>query len=92
MWRCLKGILPICINLIGRFFDVDPFCKRCGNDPEAAEHTLYACDSVLIFWRDSPIRDDIVVAPICSDSLTAWIQSTIEKILKEKHALFTTLL
>lgn len=27
LWRVMHGILPTCTNLIGRFFDIQLFCK-----------------------------------------------------------------
>lgn len=50
MWRIMHGILPTCINLVSRFVDVSPFCKRCGDKIETIEHALRDCPWVREFW------------------------------------------
>lgn len=40
MWKALHGILPSCLNLISRYVNVDPECKRCGDPIESTEHAL----------------------------------------------------
>lgn len=78
IWRCLKKILPVCINLIGQFVDVDPFCKRCGREPETAEHALKECEWAGKFWQDSPIQNAISSVAYNGELLSHWILAVIE--------------
>ncbi|KAL8525151.1 hypothetical protein ACS0TY_014680 [Phlomoides rotata] len=42
MWKVIHDILPTSINLVSRFVDVDPFCRRCGHEIETEDHILYS--------------------------------------------------
>lgn len=40
------GILPMKVNLIGRFIGLDPFYPRCGTKVEIMVHVLRECEWV----------------------------------------------
>lgn len=48
MWRVMKGILPTTLNLITRFVNVEPECRRCGEQIESTEHALRDCPRLLV--------------------------------------------
>ncbi|KAL8473874.1 hypothetical protein ACS0TY_030653 [Phlomoides rotata] len=55
-WKLVHGILPSNINLIGRFVDVDPMCKRCGMEIKTTMHALRDCSAITALWDDDPLR------------------------------------
>lgn len=55
-WRCMKDILLVCANLIGRFVDAYPFCKKYGTEVETAKHALRDCAWASDYWASSSLR------------------------------------
>lgn len=86
MWRVLHGILPSCINLVGRFVDVSPFCKRCGDELETTEHALRDCGWVRQFWEN-----EALFRPTTMDgSMEEWVGEVMQQSTREQVAMFAT--
>ncbi|KAL8470043.1 hypothetical protein ACS0TY_032782 [Phlomoides rotata] len=92
MWRCYKNILPVCSNLVGRFVDVEPLCKRCGTEVETMEHALRDCEWTSNYWASSSIQSDIGALPSADIALGSWITSMAQNLTREKQCTFISLL
>lgn len=88
MWKVLHAILPTCINLVGRFVDVDPMCKRCGVDIESTEHALRDCAWVRQFWENKAL----VQGSAMGGSLEEWVVASLSALPEEEQCLFATML
>lgn len=92
MWRCMKDMLPVSANLVGRYVDVDPFCKRCGSEVETAEHVLRDCVWASEFWANSPLHLGVLQLGDGNVSVGEWFLKVVSSIQGEYHGLFFTLL
>ncbi|KAK6140723.1 hypothetical protein DH2020_025534 [Rehmannia glutinosa] len=92
LWKCLKGILPVKNSLQRRGVrGIDPICNMCGMAIETDVHTLRDCPWVAFMWEVGPLH-------ICTKkhngrgSLVDWIIWETERIPRESHDMFVTLL
>ncbi|KAL8557302.1 hypothetical protein ACS0TY_004655 [Phlomoides rotata] len=92
LWRCFKNVLPVCSNLIGRYVDVDPLCKRCGTEVETMEHALRDCVWVQGFWSTSPLQADLQLPSDETKTLSAWIIDLSENLSSGNQQFFVVLL
>ncbi|XP_057791239.1 uncharacterized protein LOC131008372 [Salvia miltiorrhiza] len=56
LWKCLSGAVPTAQGLRSRSIDVDPLCRRCGEEIESVEHVLRDCKWAGFLWEVSPLR------------------------------------
>ncbi|KAL8465018.1 hypothetical protein ACS0TY_034484 [Phlomoides rotata] len=91
-WRCYQNILPVCSNLIGRYVDVDPLCKRCGAEVETMEHALRDCEWIRNYWASSSIQSELGVMPSEDTDLGSWITFVTQNLSQDKQCTFISLL
>ena len=53
-WKLLKGAIPVGERLLERHIEVDPRCKRCGNN-ESITHLLFQCQFAQKVWQLAPL-------------------------------------
>ncbi|KAL8550378.1 hypothetical protein ACS0TY_008990 [Phlomoides rotata] len=92
LWRCFRNVLPVCSNLIGRYVDVDPMCKRCGTEVETMEHALRDCVWVRTFWNSSTLQLDVQQFADGETPLVDWILQTAGPASLVNQQLFVSLL
>lgn len=92
MWKLMHGILPSTINLISRFVDVDPLCKRCGVEIKTAEHALRDCSGVHRIWREDLLNLGVDYADGEDRNLGIWVAHWLSSMSTEKKATFATTL
>lgn len=91
-WRCMKDILPVCANLVGRFVDVDLFCKRCGSEVETAKHALRDCKWVADLWASTSLQLPLGLVGEEVSTISDWIHSVLHSLTADIHGIFFTLL
>ncbi|KAK6118987.1 hypothetical protein DH2020_047273 [Rehmannia glutinosa] len=92
IWRAAQDRLPVNTNFLKRHMLIDPLCRRCGEEPESAEHALRDCPWSNVFWRASPLRlDDKFLSPSTA-TITDMLHlvSTVDN--KDFENLFVTLM
>lgn len=57
-WRNLHGIIPSNLNLITRYVNIEPACKRCGDLIESTEHAVRDCPWWVPCWGMIPFAVD----------------------------------
>lgn len=90
-WRLLPDVLPLRINLISSFIDVDPICVQCGEDVETSEHVLQDCSWDPEFWERNCMTVEVRL-PAAVELLHPWVARLMDTLKAEEQALFTTLL
>ncbi|KAK6144804.1 hypothetical protein DH2020_021624 [Rehmannia glutinosa] len=91
LWKCAQGILPTSQALISKGVKMEPYCKRCGEYEETAEHALRDCEWVKLFWATSPLR----IRETRQDgggTIADWMEEMMTLGSKESHSLFAMLL
>lgn len=77
IWRLMHGILPSNLNLITRFVNVEPACKRCGELVESSEHAIRDCPWWAPCWCSIPFNIDLGCPDMAIDQ---WIYEVIWKL------------
>lgn len=54
VWRLMHGILLSNLNLITRYVNIEPACKRCGELIESTEHAIRDCPCGYLAGMRSP--------------------------------------
>lgn len=88
MWNIMHGILPTCINLVGRFVDVPSFCKHYGDELEITEHALRDYPWVRNFWENV----SLIQPPVMSESMEMWVARVLNQVNEEVTVVFATFL
>ncbi|XP_057775013.1 uncharacterized protein LOC130993991 [Salvia miltiorrhiza] len=90
MWKCLAGAIPTSQALLSRSINIDPLCRRCGNDFETLEHALRDCPWASFIWEVSPLR--LSPAPANGHcSIAAWFEIIRQIPHGETHKSFANL-
>lgn len=80
VWRLLQGIIPMNLNLINCFVNVDPVCARCGESIESTEHALRDFPSLVECWTSFHFPLNMQDQ---SMSMEDWLMQTVQGLSKE---------
>ncbi|XP_058192189.1 uncharacterized protein LOC131309596 [Rhododendron vialii] len=63
LWKCVRGILPVKLNLCSRLHHLSPTCPLCLCEDESLEHLFFSCPVTQPLWTTSTFR--IPTQPSC---------------------------
>ncbi|KAL8487493.1 hypothetical protein ACS0TY_023974 [Phlomoides rotata] len=92
IWRCFKDILPVCANLIGRYVDMEPYCKCCGKEVETIEHALRDCEWAREFWATSSLNLNIRDISLADTSIGEWLTEVCHSYSSDEQCSFISLM
>lgn len=88
-WRILHGIVPSNLNLIMRYVNVEPACKRCGDPIESSEHAFRDYPWLQQCWTLLPFRLELQNSDV---TLESWLADTISVRIVEGQELVVAVL
>ncbi|XP_057811831.1 uncharacterized protein LOC131026073 [Salvia miltiorrhiza] len=90
LWKCLSGSLPTAQALVSRSVELQPWCRRCGEEMESIEHAIRDCSWAAFLWEISPLR----LTPVNQSdpwNVKVWVERIRSIPDKEVHNLFASL-
>ena len=72
IWRLVKNILPVRVNLANKHIAVEVICPRCNQDEESVTHAIRLCPEAKAVWDHLRFEWDINM-----DDSTNWFHNVV---------------